>query len=116
MFITVVQHYLEEVQGLKFIGDAAIRFLQGNNKKPAAMTPEKFFRRRGIILGFITGGYLRFKLSVPTTVQLNEAAFLACACTWQEKYAETNDEVAKIPASCSPPSRPTTQPTSKPER
>jgi hypothetical protein len=86
---------LEEVQGLKFIDDAAIRFLQENNKKPAAMTQAKFFCRRGTILGFITSGYLHFKLSVPTTVQLNEAAFLACACTWQEKYAETNDKVTK---------------------
>ena len=94
LFKTVVQHYLEEVQGLKFIGDAAIRFLQGSNKKPATMTPAKFFRRRATILGFVTGGYLRYKLSVPTNVQLNEAAFLACARVWQEKYAETNDEVS----------------------
>jgi hypothetical protein len=94
MFATVVQHYLEEVQGLKFIGDAAIRFLtSASNKKPAAMTPAKFFRRRATILGFVTGGYLRFKLSVPTTVQLNEAAFLSCVRVWQEKYAETNEEV-----------------------
>jgi hypothetical protein len=57
LFKTVVQHYLEEVQGLKFIGDAAIRFLQGSNKKPATMTPAKFFRRRAMILGFVTGGY-----------------------------------------------------------
>ena len=92
MFVTIAQHYLEEVQGLKFIGDAAIRFLQGNNKKPAAMTQAKFFCRRGTILGFITSGYLHFKLSDPTTVQLNEAAFLACARTWQEKYAETNED------------------------
>jgi hypothetical protein len=90
MFVTVVQHYLEKVQGLKFIGDVAIRFLQGNNKKPAAMTSAKFFCRWGTILG-----YLRFKLSVPTTVQLNEAAFLACARTWQEKYAEMNNKVTE---------------------
>ena len=95
MFVNVVQHSLKEVQGLKFIGNATIRFLQGNNKKLTAMTPAKFFRRRGTILGFITGGYLRFKLSVPTTVQLNEAAFLACARTWQEKYAEMNDKVTE---------------------
>jgi hypothetical protein len=50
MFVTVVQHYLKEVQDVKFIGDAGIRFLQGNNRKPAAMTPAKFFRRRGTIL------------------------------------------------------------------
>ena len=93
MFTTVVQHYLEEVQGLGFIGDAAIRFLQGSNKKPVKMTPAMFFRRRAMILGFITGGFLRFKLSVPRTVQLNEAVFLACALVWQEKYAETNEEV-----------------------
>jgi hypothetical protein len=45
MFVYVVQHSLKEVQGLKFIGDATIRFLQGNNKKTAVMTPAKFFRR-----------------------------------------------------------------------
>ena len=84
------------MQGLKFIGDAVIRFLQGNNQKPAVMTTAKFFHRRGTILGFITRGYLRFKLLVPTTVQLNEAVYLACACVWQEKYAdETNEEVTE---------------------
>jgi hypothetical protein len=93
MYTTVVQHYLKEVQGLKFIGNATILFLQGSNKKPATMTPAKFFRRRATILGFITGGYLRFKLSVPTTVQLNEAVFLTYACIWQEKYAKTNKKL-----------------------
>ena len=63
IFTTVMQHYLKEVQGLKFIGNAAICFLPGSNKKPATKTPAKFFRRRATILGFITGEYLRFKLS-----------------------------------------------------
>ena len=55
-FNEVVQHYLEEVAGLKYLKDAALRFLL-NSKKPMEMSPLHFFpssldhhglRRRGI--------------------------------------------------------------------
>lgn len=91
-FNEVVQHYLEEVAGLKYLKDAALRFLL-NSKKPMEMSPLHFFRRRSIIMGYVEGGLLRGNCAIPTQVQLNEAAFLGCSKSWQERFAETHEEV-----------------------
>lgn len=88
----VKQRYLEEVAGQKYLKDAAIRFLM-NSKKPVEMTPDQFFRRRATIKGYIEDGLLRGNIAIPTAIQLNEAAFLACSKPWQEKFSDTHEEV-----------------------
>lgn len=88
-----LQRYLEEVAGTPRLGDAAIRMLQ-NSKKPLEMSPDDWFRRRVQVLGYLEGGMLRRRLALPTQFQLNEAAFLGVSKAWQEKYAETHEEVA----------------------
>jgi hypothetical protein len=41
-------------------------------------------------MGYVEGGLLRGNCAIPTQVQLNEAAFLGCSKSWQERFAETH--------------------------
>ena len=91
-FTNCVSLFLEEVAGLKYIGDAAIRWLR-LAKKPAAMAPDVCFRRRATVLAYLDSGLLRSKLSRPSAYELAEAVFLAFPKPYQEKYAETHDEL-----------------------
>ena len=91
-FINCVSLFLEEIAGIKYIGDALIRWLR-HAKKPMAMAPEVCFRRRATILAYLDGGLLRSKLSRPSAYELAEAVFLAFPRSYQEKYAETHDEL-----------------------
>ena len=95
LFKKTVHIFLEKVAGYKYIGDAVIRMLigQGGHKKPLQMTPNTFFLRRQEIFRYTTGGYLRVSVAIPTQKQLMEAAFMACPCSWQEKYSEVHKEV-----------------------
>jgi hypothetical protein len=68
--------FLEEVSGVKFIGDGIIRWLR-HAKKPMAMTPDACFHRRAVVLAYLDSGILRSKLSRPTACELAEAVFLA---------------------------------------
>lgn len=92
LWVKGITLYLEGVAGIKYLKDVAIRFSL-NSKKTAEMPPPQFFRRRSMIQGYINGGFLRGNLAIPTQRQLNEAAFLAMPRPWQEKFAETHDEV-----------------------
>ena len=91
-FTNSVSLFLEEVAGLTFIGDAAIRWLC-LAKKPAAMAPDVYFRRRATVLTHLDCRLLRTKLSRPSAYELAEAVFLAFPKTYQEKYAETHNEL-----------------------
>jgi hypothetical protein len=84
--------FLEEISGVKYIGDGIIRWLR-HAKKPMAMTPDACFRRRAAVLAHLNGGILRSKLSRPTAYELAEAVFLAFPQSYQEKCAETHDEI-----------------------
>jgi hypothetical protein len=91
-FTNCVSLFLEEIAGIKYIGDALIRWLR-HAKKPMAMAPDVCFRRRSTILAYLDGGLLRSKLSRPSAYELAEAVFLAFPRSYQEKYAETHDEL-----------------------
>ena len=91
-FLLCVTLFLEEIAGVKYLGDAVIRFLH-RAKKPMEMTPEACFRRRSTMMAFLDSGVLRSKLERPTAYALAESVFLAHPKAYQEKYAETHDEV-----------------------
>jgi hypothetical protein len=91
-FTNCVSLFLEEIAGIKYIGDALIRWLCPA-KKPMAMTPEVCFRRRATILAYLDGRLLCSKLSRPSAYELAEAVFLAYPRSYQEKYVKTHDEL-----------------------
>jgi len=67
LWYACIQRYLEEVAGLKYLKDAAIRFLL-NSKKPLEMTPHQYFRRRSTIVGYIESKLLRGNIAMPMQV------------------------------------------------
>lgn len=91
-FLFCVSLFVEEMAGVKYIGDAIIRWLR-HAKKPMLMAPDAAFRRRSTILSYLDGGLLRSKLARPTAYELAEAVFLAFPKSYQERYAETHDEL-----------------------
>jgi hypothetical protein len=58
------------------------------------MTLHEFFCHRAMIMLHIKKERLRGMIAIPTAVQLSKAAFLACSCTWQEKYTESHEEIS----------------------
>eukprot|EP00956_Cyclotella_meneghiniana_P001470 scaffold1626_cov27-Cyclotella_meneghiniana.AAC.1 len=91
-FISCVAFFLEEISGVKYLGDVIIRFLS-RAKKPLEMSPDACFRRRSTMMSFMDTGILRSKLPRPTAYALAESVFLAHPKGYQERYAETHDEI-----------------------
>ena len=91
-FKDCVALFLEEISGVKYLGDVIIRFLS-RAKKPLEMSPDACFRRRSTMMSFMDTGVLRSKLPRPTAYALAESVFLAHPKGYQERFAETHDEI-----------------------
>ena len=91
-FMTCVKFFCEELANVTYLGDVIIRFLR-HAKKPALMAPDACFRRRQTLLAYFDSGLLRSRLARPTAYELAEAVFLAFPRGYQEKYAETHEEL-----------------------
>ena len=85
-FMDALRDYLEEVAGVKFLGDFLLALLE-HAKKPAAVPIGGFIDRRDEYLRYYDGGYLRSESARPTAKQLAIQVFKHQPRHHQQKYA-----------------------------
>jgi hypothetical protein len=86
--------FLEEVAGQKFLGDGIIRWLR-RGRRPMRMSPNVAFDLCATLLALLDCGLLWSKLPKPNAYKLAEAIFLAFPAAYQEKYADSHEDIGE---------------------
>jgi hypothetical protein len=95
-FDKCIRDYLKAVAGFPNIGNQLIRRFH-SAKKPTLVPMHEFMRRRVQLLSYLTSGYLRQTMDVPTAQEKSEQIFFAQPKAHQNKFADLNKTVPANP-------------------